>query len=104
MFATRIINNDPHPVVLCVMYNTSSLNWTLNTSKKLIIGRILARFFHGLLIGSNVGVNAKWFSTTDNIIADKISRHKALNVANSKSSLSSPIYDYSITFNRYTRS
>jgi hypothetical protein len=94
-FATRKISNDPHPVILCVMDNTSALNWTLHTSKKLIIGRALARFFCGLLIGSNVGVNAKWISTIENIITDKISRLKVLNIANSKSPLSSPTYDYS---------
>jgi hypothetical protein len=37
-FATRKINDDPHPIVLSVMDNTSALNWTLHTSKKLIIG------------------------------------------------------------------
>jgi hypothetical protein len=57
--ATRNINDDPHPVILCVTDNTSALNWTLHTSMKLIIGRALARFFCSLLIGSNVGVNAK---------------------------------------------
>ena len=56
VFATRKINDDPHPVVLCVTDNTSALNWTLHTSKKSCIGRALARFFCGLLIGSNVGV------------------------------------------------
>jgi hypothetical protein len=40
-FATRKINDDLHPVVLCVMDNMSVLNWTLHTSKKLIIGRAL---------------------------------------------------------------
>jgi hypothetical protein len=86
-------SSNPHPVVLCVTDNTSALNWTLHTCKKSIIGRALARFFCGLLIGSNVGVNAKWISTIENIITDKISRLKALNVANFKSPLSSPTYD-----------
>jgi hypothetical protein len=51
-FANCKVNNDPYPVVLCVTDNTSALNWTLHTSKKSIIGRALARFFCGLLIGS----------------------------------------------------
>jgi hypothetical protein len=34
----------------------------------------LGKIFCVLLIGSNVGVNAKWISTTKNVIADKISR------------------------------
>jgi hypothetical protein len=36
-FATREVNDDPYPVVLCVTDNTSALNWTLHTSKKSII-------------------------------------------------------------------
>jgi len=77
-FASKKINDDPYPVILCVTDNTSALNWTLHTSKKSNIGRALARFFCGLLIGSNVGVNAKWISTIENVIADKISRLKVL--------------------------
>jgi hypothetical protein len=48
----------------------------VHTSKKSIIGRALARFFCGLLIGSDVGINAKWISTSANKIADEISRIK----------------------------
>ena len=67
---------DPHPVVLCVTDNISAKKWTVHTSKKSIIGRALARFFCGLLIGSDVGINAKWISTSANKIADEISRIK----------------------------
>ena len=70
------ITTDPHPVVLCVTDNISAKNWTVHTSKKSIIGRALARFFCGLLIGSNVGINAKWINTLANKIADEISRIK----------------------------
>jgi hypothetical protein len=80
VFKTRKINNDPHLVVLCVMDNTSALTWTLHTSTKSIIGRALARFSCSLLIGSNVGVNAKWISTIKNVVADKISRLKTTNL------------------------
>jgi hypothetical protein len=90
IFETWKITNDPHPVVLCVMDNASALNWTLHTSKKSIIGRALARFFCSLLIGSNVGVNAKWISTIENVIADKISRFKTTNLEPS----SIPTYNY----------
>ncbi len=38
VFVTRKINDDPHPVILCITDNTSALNWMLHTSKKLIIG------------------------------------------------------------------
>ena len=45
------------------------------------------------MIGSNFGVNAKWISTIDNLIAVKISRLKKLPTINSNSP-SSPAYDY----------
>jgi hypothetical protein len=89
--ASNKFNDDPHPVNLCVTNNTSTLNWTLHTSKKLAIGRALARFFCGLLIGSDVGINAKWISKIKNVIANKISRLKATHTA----SPNSPSYDYS---------
>jgi len=59
-----------------------------------LIGTALARFFCGLLIGSNVGVNAKWISTIENLIADKISRLTAIINTNKNSSSSFPTYDY----------
>ncbi len=90
VFETWKITNDPHPVVLCVTDNTSVLNWILHTSKKSIIGRALARFFCGLLIGSNIGVNAKWISTIENVIAVKILRFKTTNLEPS----SIPTYSY----------
>jgi hypothetical protein len=91
VFATQEINGDPHPVKICITDNTGALNWTLHTSKKLIIGRALARFFCSLLIGSRVGIKAKWITTTDNEIANKILRLKETN-SPSTNSLS---YDYS---------
>jgi hypothetical protein len=57
----------------------------LHTSKKSNIGRALARFFCGLLIGWNVGVNATWISTIENVIADKILRLNAIIDTNPKS-------------------
>ncbi len=51
----------------------------------------MARFFCGLLIGSSVGVNATWISTTKNVITDKISRLKSTNPTSSPSLT----YDYS---------
>jgi hypothetical protein len=86
-------NDDLHPVVLCVTNNTSARNWTLHTSKTSKIRRALARFSCGLLIGSNVGINAEWISTIENVIADKISRLKKLIATNSTSS-SIPSCDY----------
>ena len=56
--------------------NISANNWTTHTYKKSIIGRALARFFCGLLIGSSIGINATWISTVKNKITDKILRIK----------------------------
>jgi hypothetical protein len=95
VFASRKVNEDPHPVVLCITDSTSALNWTLHTSNKSSIGRALAIFFCGLLIDSNVGVNAKWISTIKNVIADKILRLKELVKSNSNPPFSLPTYDYS---------
>jgi hypothetical protein len=91
VFTTQKINYNLHPIVHCITGNTSTLNWTLHTSKKSIIGRALARFFCGLLIGSRVGINAKWISTIDNEIVNKISRLKATN----SPSTNSFTYEYS---------
>jgi hypothetical protein len=93
-FVSRKVNDDPHPVVLCVTDNTSALNWMLHTSKKSNIGRALARFFCGLLIGSNVGVNIKWISTIKNVIANKMLRLKEVINTNSKLPSSLPTYNY----------
>jgi hypothetical protein len=76
---------DPHPVVLCVTNNVSAKNWTMHTSKKSIIGRTLARFFGGLMIGLDVGINAKKIATKTNKIADAISRLKKSHTSNSTS-------------------
>ena len=70
------IEDDPNPVVLNITDNTSALNWTLHGCKKSMIGRRLARFFCGLLIGSHVGINSEWIGTQENEIADAISRLK----------------------------
>ena len=79
---------DPHPVVLNVTDNTSALNWTIHTSKESLVGRTLARFFCGLLIGSPLGINSKWISTDENEVADRISRINKPRFANS------PNYSY----------
>ena len=39
-----------------MMDNISAKKWTMHTSKKFIIGRALARFFCGILIGSDIGI------------------------------------------------
>ena len=95
VFESCKVNNNLHPVLLCVTDNTSALNWTLHTSKKSTIGRALARFVCGLLIGSKVGINAKWISTIKNMIADKILRFREVfKNTNSDSPSSLPTNNY----------
>ena len=92
-FATASNRNDPYPVVLCVTDNTSTKKWTTHTSKRSLASRALARLFCGLLIGSNLGINATWISTRANELADKISRLKKATSANK--SLPTSTFDYS---------
>jgi hypothetical protein len=98
-FQESKITDDPHPVVLCVTDNISAKKWTMHTCKKSIISRALARFFCGLLIGSDVGINAKWISTEANKIADEISRVKKSN----HSTHSSTCYDFSKLKQNYVK-
>jgi len=71
----------------------SAKKWTKHTCKKSRIGRVLARFFCGLLIGSSVGINSTWISTNANMIADEISRLKKSASTNNPTFTST--YDYS---------
>ena len=76
VITTEDYTSDPYPVVLNMVDNISAMNWTMHSCKSSIIGRRLARLFCGLLIGSPVGINAKYINTKDNKIADEISRMK----------------------------
>ncbi len=76
---------DPHPVVICIINNVSAKNWTMHTSKKSIIGRALAHLFCRLTIDLDVGINANWIATETNKIADAISRVKKSHTSTSTS-------------------
>ena len=54
-------------------------------------------FFCHLLMDSPLGINSKWLSTTDNVIADDISRIKKLNATSSKHFS----FDYSLLQQKY---
>ena len=64
---------DPHPVLLNVTDNMSSLSWTTGACKKSKIGCRLARLFCSLPINSPLGINSQWISTVANKIANDIS-------------------------------
>ncbi len=83
IFLTTNIAEDPHPVLLNITNNASTLSWTLHTCKRSRIGCLLARFFRLLLINSPLGFNSQWISTDDNKIADDISRLKKQSDTNS---------------------
>ena len=70
--------DDPFPILLNAVDNTSAHSWTTHTCKSSHLGKLLARFFCFLLIGSKLGINSTWISTFDNLIADEISRLKKL--------------------------
>ena len=94
---TTSFTDDPHPVLLNVTDNTSSLSWTTGACKKSRIGRLLARFHCLLLINSPLGINSQWISTKANTIADNISRLKK----DSHTTNSHPSFDYSSLPQRY---
>ena len=65
-----------HPVLLNFCDNTAACAWVNAKCKHSLMGRRLARFFIGLLMGTKIGVQAEWLSTHLNFIADDISRLK----------------------------
>ena len=81
---TTDITDDPHPVLLSMADNTSADFWTNHPCKRSFIGKLLAIFVSVLLIDYTLGVNSKRLSTTDNCIADEVSRLKKLHASSSK--------------------
>jgi hypothetical protein len=65
---------DPHPVLLNYCDNIAACAWINYKCKESLIGRRLAMIYIGLILNSNLGVQAEWISTTQNFIADDISR------------------------------
>ncbi len=88
--------DDPHPVILNITKNSSTLSWTLHTCKQSKIGQMLACFFCSLLINLPLGINSQWISTTNNKITDNISCLKKQSDNNS-----SPAFDYTILKQTY---
>lgn len=73
------VTEDPYPVLLNLADNTSAIRWTNHACKDSLAGRALGRLFCMLLVNSDLGINAEWLSTTENVIADEISRLKNAN-------------------------
>jgi hypothetical protein len=55
---TSPITDDPHPLILNVTNNSSTLSWTFHMCKQSKIRRMLACFFCSLLINSPLGIGS----------------------------------------------
>ena len=86
-FLTSGPTDDPFPVLLNLADSISAIRWTNHCCKVSLAGRALSRLFCMLLVNSPLGINIKWLSTIENVIADKISRLRLSN--------ESGYYDYS---------
>ena len=64
------VNDDPWPVLLTWCDNKSAVRWITQACMTSEIGRELGRLFCGLLIDSKLGINSKWLSTLENVVAD----------------------------------
>ena len=93
---TSPVTNNPHPVILNITNNSSTLSWILHMCKQSKIGQMLASFFCSLLINLPLGISSQWISTIDNNIADNISHLKKQSDNNS-----SPAFDYTILKQTY---
>jgi hypothetical protein len=98
IFRTTKITEDPHPILLNITDNASTLSWTRHTCKRSKIGHLLARFFCSLLINSPLDINSQWISTDDNKIADDISCLKKHSDTNS-----APNFDYTTLKQTYPK-
>ena len=95
---TENVTEDPYPVLLNVVDNTSAHSWTMHTCKGSFMAKLLAKFLCYLMIGSRMGINSSWISTDDNYIADEISRLKKMQAGSSSKHYS---FDYSTLPQKY---
>jgi hypothetical protein len=65
---------DPHPTFHLRCDNTQGEAWAKKGCKTAAIGRALSRIQAALMIGNPVGYTLGRISTTDNVVADDISR------------------------------
>ncbi len=65
---------DPFPPILLFTDNMASEIWIIKGAKKSPPGKALGQLQCCLMINNPMGINTDWVSTTDNIIANCISR------------------------------
>lgn len=70
---TTDFTKDPSQVILAWCDNISAIHWVKHACMKSLIGREHDHFFCTPLINAPVGINARWLSTYDNVIADEVS-------------------------------
>ena len=70
---------DPHPVVLIHTDNSSSEAWAQKGSRVSFAGRALGRLQAALLMRNPVGLRNSHISTSENVVADTLSRFSSIN-------------------------
>ncbi|KAL3779516.1 hypothetical protein HJC23_011152 [Cyclotella cryptica] len=70
---------DPHPVVLIRTDNSSSEAWAQKGSRVSFSGRALGRLQAALLMRNPVGLRTSHISTSENVVADTLSRFSNIN-------------------------
>ena len=75
--------DDVYLVLLNWCDNKSACAWVNYKCKESLIGRRLALVFMGLLLNSNLGIQAEYLNTHENFIADEISRLRRLTTKDS---------------------
>ena len=88
--------DDVYPVLLNWCDNISACAWVNSKCKESLIGRRLALVFVGLLLNSNMGIQAEYLNTVKNFIADDISRLRK--IATDKNSFN---FDYAKLLSTY---
>ena len=59
VITTQHVTDDPHPVLLSMVDNTSAHSWTNHTCKGSMLGRLLTIFFCMLLMDYTLGMNSE---------------------------------------------
>ena len=83
-YFTKIAHStkNPHPTTLLYADNTTAESWVIKGCKSSLEGRALGRLQCALHINNPVGINVTHVSSTENEIADRISRFKNSHEAN----------------------
>ena len=73
-YSTNPDPSDPYPSVLLYADNSACESWMEKACNSSLIGRALSRLQCAMMINNPVGVHTAHITTTDNVIADRLSR------------------------------